>query len=175
MMVKIAEIDVLHALTAHVSKGAPHPTVVLVEYLRACASISSYLCNAIADLLDEDGTTALQLRLVRRDTRRMSAKEDIERNLIAYQRVQELTGATVTAELCHDILARLPGWRLKRQQEYLLQRDGITEISLRPGKLVSKNMAILIVAFQINKSFEAVKKMIAAVESRGVIASLPFG
>jgi hypothetical protein len=53
-MVKIAEIDVLHALTAPVSKGVVHyPTVVLVEYLRACDSISPYLCNGIADLLDE--------------------------------------------------------------------------------------------------------------------------
>lgn len=166
MVVKIAEIDVLHALTAPVSKGAPHPTVVLVEYLRACPSISSYLCNGIADLLDEHGTSALQLRLGRRDPRHVSSKEDIERGYTAYQRVRELSGSEVTAVLCEDILAGLPGWELKQQREdYLFQRNDITEIRLRLGKQVSNAMAIRIAAFQINKSFQAVKKMIAAIEA----------
>jgi hypothetical protein len=79
--------------------------------------------------------------------------------------MQELTGAVATDALCHDILGSLPGWRLKVDREYLLQRNGITEIRLRPGKLISKNLAIKIAAFQINKSFQAVKKMIAAVEA----------
>lgn len=164
-MVKIAEIDVLHALTAPVSKGAPHSTGEVVEYLRATASISGYLCRGLADLLDEHGTSALQLRLGRRDTRRTSSKEDVDRNYVAYQRVQELAGATVTDALCHDIHGGLPGWELKHQREYLFQRDGITEIRLRPRTRVSKNIAIKIAAFQINKSFQAVKKMIAAVEA----------
>jgi len=165
MMVKIAEIDVLQVLTAPVSKGAPHPTAALVEHLRAASSISGYLCNGLADLLDEDGTSALQLRLVRRDKRRASSKEDIDRNATAYQRVQELAEAEVTDELCRNILAGLPGWELKQQRDYLFQRSGITEVRLRPGKRVTKNIAIKIAAFQINKSFQAVKKMIAAVEA----------
>jgi hypothetical protein len=115
-MVKIAEIDVLHALTAPVSKGAAHPTVSLVEHLRAATSISDYLCKGLADLLDEHGTSALQLRLGRRDKRRASSKEDIDRNFVAYQRVQQLAEAEVTDELCRDILAGLPGWKLKQQR-----------------------------------------------------------
>jgi hypothetical protein len=64
------------------------------------------------------------------------------------------------------ILGGLPGWRLKREQDYLLlQRNDSTEITLRPGKRVSKNIAIKIAAFQINKSFQAVKKMVAAIEA----------
>jgi hypothetical protein len=163
--ISVAEMDVLHALTAPVSKGAPHPTGALVEYLRACSSISSYLCEGLADLLDEDGTSPLQLRLGRRDTRRASSKEDVDSNVVAYQRVQELTEATVTDRVCHDILGCLPGWEMKHNQDYLFQRNGITAIRLRPGKRISKNIAIKIAAFQINKSFQAVKKMIAAIEA----------
>jgi hypothetical protein len=163
--ISIAEIDVLHALTAPVSKGAPHPTIVLVQYLRTCTSISSYLCKGIADLADEDGNSPLQLRLVRRDTRHVSSKESIDRNVVAYRRVQELTDAIATDALCVDILGSLPGWKLKHQREYLFQRHGITEIRLRPGKRVSRNIAIKIAAFQINKSSQAVKKMIAAIEA----------
>jgi hypothetical protein len=157
-------------LTAPVSKGVVHhPTGVLVEYLRTCASISTCLCNGIADLLDEDGTTALQLRLERRDTRNIPSKENVERDLIAYWCVQELTEARVTDALCHDILARLlaaqPGWELKHGREYWLERNDVTEIRLRHGQRISKNIAIKIAAFQINKSFQAVKKMIAGIEA----------
>jgi hypothetical protein len=106
--ISTAENDVLHALTAPVSKGAPHLTVVLVEHLRTCTSISSYLCKGLADLLDEDGKSGLQLRLVRRDTRRMSSKQDIDRNYRAYQSIQELTDATVTDALCHTFWAVCP-------------------------------------------------------------------
>jgi hypothetical protein len=166
MMAKIgAEIDVLHALTAPVSKGAPHPTGVLVEHLRTCAPISSYLCEGLADLLDENGSSPLQLRLVRRDNRRMLSADEVDRDVFAYRRVEELAGAEITDALCKDVLAGLPGWKLKFQREYLLQRKDITEIRLRPGKLVSKNIAIHIAAFQINKSSQAVKKMIAAIEA----------
>jgi hypothetical protein len=105
------------------------------------------------------------LRLGRRDTRNIPSKENVERDVFAYQWVQEFTGAVVTAALCQDIHAGLPGWELKQEREYLFQRHGITEIKLRPGKLISKNIAIKIAAFQINKSFQAVKKMIAAIEA----------
>jgi hypothetical protein len=160
-----AEVDVLHALTGPVSKGAPHPTAALVEYLRTCSSISSYLCIGLADLLDEDGSSALQLRLGRRDTRRVPTKDSVDRDVFAYQRVQELAGVIVTEGLCHDILRALPGWGLKHQRAYLLQRNDITEIRLRSGQRISKNIAIKLAAFQINKSFQAVKKMIAAIEA----------
>jgi hypothetical protein len=160
-----SEIDILHALTSPVSTDGSHSTAVLVEYLRSCGSASGYLCNGLADLLDEHGTSPLRLRLGHRDTRYIPSKENVERSYDAYLSVQELTGAIVTDALCQGILATLPGWTLKYQGQFCFQLNGIIEIRLRPGKPITKNMAIHIAAFQINKEFETVKKMIAAVEA----------
>jgi hypothetical protein len=164
-MGNLSAMNVITAIHEPVSKAGLHSPEPLVAYLRAGGEVTRQLRDELVHLLDEKGISALQLRLGRRDTRRMSPKEDVDRNYIAYQRVQDLTGAIVTDALCQDILSGLPGWKLKHQRGYLLQRNDITEIRLRTERRVSKNIAIRIAAFQINKSFPAVKKMIAAVEA----------
>ena len=172
-MTSLAEIDVVAAITAPVSKGGEHSTEPLVKYLRGGGQITDYLRRLLVELLDENGSNALQLRLARRDNRRMSSKEDVDRDVAAYYRVQELAGAEVSESLCQYIVEFLSinwrkgkaVWALNRdlrngQKVFLIELDGVTEFELRDGAAVSKENAIKIAAFEISKSSTAVKKML---------------
>jgi hypothetical protein len=166
-MTSFAEIDVVYAITEPVAKGqTTHSVEPLLVYLRDGGPITGHLRDALVNLLDKNGHGPWQMKLVRRDTRFVMSKSQIDRHTLAFRRVQRYTNAIMTGPLLRSILRSLPGWELKQQGSYLLfQRHQVTEMRIASGKPLSKTLAIRIAAFQANMSFEAAKKMVRATEA----------
>jgi hypothetical protein len=160
------EIDVINAITAPVGKGQLPSLEPLITYLETCKNAGPTLCRHLARLLHASADTPLQLVLKRRDTRRILTKDEVDRDVTAYYRVQELTGKTIDASACRDILRHFPrNWTIKHNHPYfILKKDDCLAKKLRAGKPLSRDQAIFIAAHQVDKSPGAVKKMIAAVE-----------
>jgi hypothetical protein len=166
------EVDVVYAITGPLpatkgkSKGQTARSVEpLVRYLREHEEAGSYLCESLVKLLDENGTSEWQLKLVRRDTRFVMPVEVVDRHAEAFTRVQELTNAEVNSRLLTEVLRNLRGWKAKHQgKNWLLQRNGITEIRIPSSKPLTKNLAIKIAAFQANISFDTLKRSIREIE-----------
>ena len=85
-----AEIDVVYALTGPVPKGKVPSVVPLIEHLRSTKTISAYLRDALANLLDENGNSVWRLKLVRRDNRHVDDAETVERDVAAFKRARDL-------------------------------------------------------------------------------------
>jgi hypothetical protein len=166
-----AEIKVVYELTAPHKLGEIVPTVKpLVTYLRGSGEITKYLRQELANLLDESGDHALQLKLGRRDTRFMKSEPEVDRDYAAYTLVYELSGAVVTEALCHELVRRIPQWTLNRDPKtsglvHLLENDGQTMLALPDGSPISKQDAMRFAAFETGKSFDAVKKMILSIDT----------
>ncbi len=166
-MTTFAEIKMVDALTQPVAKGQKTHTVEpLLEYLRDGGQLTRFGRDALVLLLDQNGTSRWQMKLVRRDTRFIKSKSQVDRHTLAFQRVQRYTNATMTGPLLRTILRSLPGWELKHQGSYLLfQQHQVTQLRIPCGKPLSKTVAIRIAAFQANMSFEAAKKMVRETEA----------
>lgn len=170
-MTSSAEIEVVYELTGPPKLGEIVPSVKpLVTYLRGGGEITKYLREALANLLDEGGDHALQLKLGRRDNRFMKSEPEVDRDYAAYTLVYELSGALVTEALCHQLVQRIPQWNLNRDPKtsglvHLLENDGQTMLALTDGSPISKQDAMRFAAYQTGKSFEAVKKMILSIDA----------
>jgi hypothetical protein len=166
-----AEIKVVYELTAPHKPGESVPSVEpLVTYLRGSNEITMYLREALANLLDESGDHALQLRLGRRDSRFIKSGPEVDRDYATYMLVYELSGAVVTTALCHELVQRIPPWTLNRDPKasglvHLLENDGQTMLALPDGSSISKQDAMRFAAFETGKSFDAVKKMILSIDT----------
>jgi len=108
-MTSLKEIDIVYALTA--PDEAQRYVSALVEYLRK-GKAGSYLLDALADMLDENGDSVWQLRLTRRDTRHIDDAETVKRKAAAHERVRELSGLIADRDLIGDIVKELRAkWR----------------------------------------------------------------
>lgn len=166
-MTSFAEIDMVQALTEPVAEGQKTHTVEpLLLYLRDGRQLTRFGRDALVRLLDQDGTSRWQMKLVRRDTRFIKSKSQVDRHVLAFRRVQTYTNVIMTGPMIRSILRNLPRWELKHQGSYLLfQHHRVTQIRIPSNKPLSKNHAIRIAAFQANMSFEAAKKMVRETEA----------
>ena len=139
------ENDIVYAITGPVPKKTKvRPVEPLVRYLRERRQIGDHLRDALADLLDENGNSVWQLKLVRRDTRFVKSADAVDSDIASFSLVAELTGAKVTGSLLERILRNLPEWKAKRQGSNLVLKNrlGVTQVRIPTGKPLSKNLAI---------------------------------
>jgi hypothetical protein len=116
-MASLTDINLKLAITKLVSKGRSHSIQPLVLYLRDGGALTDDLRNFLVELLDEHGKSELRLRLGRRDNRRMLSEEEVESHFLAWHRVQDLAGATVTETLCTELVRALLGKSAKRDPD----------------------------------------------------------
>lgn len=157
------ENDIVHTLTAppkNESEGKKGRDVsALVEYLRHDMA-GRYLLDALADMLDKDGNSIWQLRLVRRDKRHIDNSETVERKSAAYKRVRELTGLIADRVLVDDIVKGLrtkwrgSSWKAEPQKErWLLQENGVTMADIAADEPLDEAVAKKIAAAEHGFSY----------------------
>jgi hypothetical protein len=162
-----AEIDMVYSLTKPVAKGQRHHTVEpLLAYLRNGGRLTQYGRDALVDLLDPNGNSPWQMKLVRRDNRFLKSDTKVDVHALAFRRVQTYTNAVLSKTVLRCVLRSLPGWQLQQQGSYLLfKHRRVTQLRIASGKPLSKTVAIRIAAFQAKMSFEAAKKMVRETEA----------
>jgi hypothetical protein len=173
-MASLTDINLKLAITKLVSKGQSHSIQPLVRYLRDGGALTDDLRSFLVELLDEHGKSELQLRFGRRDNRRMLSEEEVESHFLAWHRVQDLAGATVTETLCTELVRALLGksarrdpdaWTLKRLPQksglrFLIRKRAVTKFDFRAGSAISKENAYKIAAFENSLTPTTVKKMV---------------
>jgi hypothetical protein len=171
---RLTGINLKLAITKLVSKGQSPSIQPLVGYLRDGGMFTDDLRSFLIELLDEHGDSELRLRLGRRDNRRMLSVEEVEGHFLAWHRVQDLAGATVTETVCVELVGALLGkcakrdldaWTLKRLSKksglrFLIQKRGVTQFDFRAGSAISKENAYKIAAFENSLTPTTVKKMV---------------
>jgi hypothetical protein len=149
------ENDIVYALTAPPSDDDTQRDLALaalVDYLRQGKAFH-YLLNSLADLLDKNGNSVWELRLLRRDNRYVDSADAVERKVRAFQRAQELTGLIADRPLL-DLIARTlqqkwhnSAWKVApRKTQWLIQENGMTICNVPAEKPMNEATAKKIAA-----------------------------